>query len=175
MSVAPKQVGLVVPINDMATGGAVALPVGLRIEQLRALTIGQTTAAQTISLPNPVDTSIVFGLQVSNTGSVSFVMYNVTLAPGTNGTYYWNGAAWGPDATPHAVNAVVEHLVPSGVNTVPALASARRTGTAAKVYVNGVLVSAGITVDLPGAVTVDPVALGYGVAPTDIVSVEYYV
>lgn len=173
--VAMKQVGIVSAIGDIGASGPVVLGVGLRIEQHRALTINQTTAAVTLSLPAPVDASVVFGLQVSNVGNAAFTMYGVTLAPSSGATYYWNGVAWSPDAAPQAGGVAVEHLVPTAANVIPSLAVAPRAGTPTMVYMNGVLAPTGFTVSIAGAVTVDPVVLGVNVGETDIVSVEYHV
>ena len=175
MSIAIKQLGLVSAISDLPAGGAIALGVGLRIEQHRALTVNQTTAAQTLTLPAPVDATVIFGLQVSNIGSVDFTMHGVTLSPASSATYYWNGSAWSPDAAPQAGGVVVETLTPTAQNVVPSLATARRSGTPVLVFVNGSFVSAGIAVSVPGVVTVDPVALGYNVEVTDRVSVSYHI
>jgi len=174
MSVAIKQVGLVSQIPDLSSGGVIALPVGRRIEQYRALQVQQATAAQTLTLPAPVDVSVVFGLQVSNTGSASFLMYGVTMSGGANGTFYWNGAAWGPDATPMSSGTVVEDLVPTAQNVVPDLSVAPRAGTPIKSFLNGVLSRTGIAVSGAGVVTVDPAVLGMNVDVTDTIAIEFY-
>ena len=172
---APKQIGLVSPINDLATGGVIALAVGLRIEQHRALLVDQTTAGQALTLPAPVDDSVVMALQVSNIGSAAFTMYGVTLSVASSATFYWNGTAWTADVAPTSVGAVVEALTPTAENAVPALASAPKTGTPVKFFVNGSYVTAGITSDAGGAITVDAAALGYNVDSVDTVTAEYYV
>ena len=175
MSVVIKQVGLVGEISDLATGGAIVLPVGKRIEQYRALTVTQTTAAQTLTLPAPIDATVVFGLQVSSIGSASFTMYGVTLNANATGTFYWNGTVWSPDATPMSSGTVVEDLVPTAQNVVPDLSVAPRAGTPIKVFVNGKLERAGIAVSGAGVITVTPATLGYNLEVVDTVAVEFYV
>lgn len=174
-NVAIKQLGLVSAITDIVASGPVVLAGALRIEQHRALTIAQTTPTIALTLPAPVDASVIFGLQVSNIGSAPFTMYGVTLSPDNSATYYWNGAAWSPDASPQAGGVLVEHLVPTAANVIPSLSTAPRVGTPINVFLNGVLAPAGFSVSVLGAVTVAPLILGVNVAETDVVSVEFHV
>ena len=175
MAIQVKQIGVVEPIADLATGGAISLAVASRIEQVRAVTINQTTASQTITLPAPVDASVVFSLDVHNIGSAEFSLYGVSLAAGQMARYGWNGSAWAPDAAPTSVGATRETLVPTAQNTVPNLAAAPLSGSLVKVYCNGVHVVSGIAVSAAGAVTVTPATLGFNVETTDEIVVEYFV
>ena len=170
---APKQVGLVTASPDMPTGGAVALG-ALRAEQHRALTVNQTTAGQAITLPAPVDATVIFGLDVHNIGSASFTLYGVTVTAGASARYSWNGTAYSADVAPTANGSTVEILTPSGQNAVPDVAVAPKAGSSAMFFVNGALATAGVSMDAAGVITVDPVALGYNVETVDRVTVVYY-
>lgn len=89
--IAPKQLGRVELISDMATGGTLAVT---RIEQYRAVQIAQSTAGQVLTLPAPIDTGVRFGLDVANTGTVSFEMGSRTVGAGSVMRFYWTGSAW---------------------------------------------------------------------------------
>ena len=89
---APKQLGRTATIADMPTGGEVVI--SGRIEQYRALVVSQTTAGQTLSLPDPVDTSVVFGLDVVNSGTEAFSFYGQDLATGASARASWDGTQW---------------------------------------------------------------------------------
>jgi len=170
-----KQVGLVSAISDLDTGGTIALDVGRRIEQHRALTVNQTTASQTLLLPAPVDPTVVFPLQVSNIGSASFLMYGVTVTVDSSVTMYWNGSAWSPDVAPTATGSVVETLVPTAQNVIPDVSVEPKAGTSAMFFVNGSLVPAGISMNAAGEIAVVPATVGYNIEIVDVVTVIYYV
>ena len=63
------------------------------------VSVAQTTASQTITIPNPT-ASTVYGkmLYLSNIGSASFTLLGTTVSPGTTATLVWananGGAAW---------------------------------------------------------------------------------
>lgn len=177
MAPVPKQVGLQAAIANMATGGAVVLPVATPqtvIEMYRAIRIAQTTAGQVITLPNPSDQSIMFDLQVSNTGSASFTMYGVTITAGGNATMYWNGTAWGPDVSPTQAGPTLVNLTPTAQNTIPNVGTAPRAGTPQEFFVNGILVPSGITMSALGAITYTAATVGYNIEVTDQLTVVYY-
>lgn len=171
---APKQIGLVEAIVDMATGGEVVLATAVRAEQLRAVVVTQTTADQIITLPAPTDATVVFSVDVMNAGTVAFAMYGVTIGAAQKARFGWNGVAWVVDAAPTSGKPTLEHLVPTADNTVPNLTAAPKAGGPISFHVNGVLVSAGIISDAAGAITITPATLGYNVSVTDVVSVKYY-
>ena len=173
-SVVPKQVGLVEAVADLATGGAVTLATAARTEQLRAMTIAQTTAGQSVTLPDPTDTSVIFSLDVINIGSAAFTMYGVTVSANAKARFAWTGTAFVPDVAPTATGSTVETLTPTADNTVPNVATAPKAGTSQTFFVNGALVPAGITMDAAGAVTIVPATVGYNVSVTDTVTVIYY-
>jgi hypothetical protein len=174
MSIAPKQVGLAITQPDMPTGGSIVLLPDTRSEQYRAFSVSQTTAGQSVAIPDPTDASIVFSLDVYNTGSVSFTIYGVTLTAGSFARFGWNGETWAPDVAPTSTGTVVENLTPTAQNTVPDVSSAPAAGTSAIFFVNGVLIPDGISMNVAGEISVSPATIGYNIETVDVVTVVYY-
>jgi len=175
MQLAPKQVGLQTStdIADLPTGGAVVLPGATVIDQYRSVSIAQTTAGQSATLPDPSDTSIKYSLPVFNTGAVDLTMYGVTISAGAMALFGWNGSAWVPDVAPTITSEIEELLTPTGTNVIPDLANSVAAGSLVKIEVNGQGIHAGITVDAAGAFTVVPATVGFNVDVTDEVWVKY--
>ena len=88
----PKQLGETASTVDMPTGGEVA--VSGYIELYRALTVSQTTASQSLTLPAPFDATVVFGLDVINTGSAAFSLHGTDLPPNNSMHITWDGSQW---------------------------------------------------------------------------------
>jgi len=175
MSLAPKQVGAVAAIADLPTGGAITLGATARIEQYRAVTIGQTTAGQTATLPAPVDATVVFGLDVVHVGSAALTMYGVTLTPGSSTRFTWDGDSWNGLAGPAATLPTIVTLTPTAQNTIPNVATPPRAGSPVQFFVNGDFVAAGLALSAAGVVTATPATVGYNIEPTDGVTIVYYV
>jgi len=97
----PKQVGKAALIDNLDAGGVIS--VAGNIEQYRALSVSQTTAAQSLELPNPADTSLLVGIDVINSGSVSFELSGVEVQPGQFLRNMWNGLEWIPAVTGEAI------------------------------------------------------------------------
>jgi hypothetical protein len=171
---APKQIGLVSAIGDLATGGAIALGVGLYIEQHRALTVNQTTAGQVVTLPNPLDSGVVFSLDVHNVGSAPVSMYGVMVTNGASARFSWNGGAWSADVAPTATGATLVTKIPTAQNVVSDIVPAPVAGTSTLFFVNGALVPAGITHDAAGVITINPSVVGYNIEEFDVFQILYY-
>ena len=172
MSLAPKQVGLQTGLSDMATGGVITLP--NTIDEYRAIAIKQSTAAQVIELPKPVDTSIMYSVDVLNIGAETFTMYGVSLTVGGMARFTWDGgSAWLPDVAPVSVNESVELLNPTALNKVPSLSVAPRMGAPVKFFVNGLYETGGLTADAAGDITVVPANLTYNLMPSDDIVAVY--
>lgn len=97
-------------ISDRNVGG----PLGSAdstVDLYTTFNINQTTPNQTLSLPNPTDTTAGRVIYINNIGTVAFTMYGKTVGAG-NGliTLVWNGTAWG--VTDSTVN------TGSGVNAI---------------------------------------------------------
>ena len=170
----PKQNGQNSVIADLASGGTVTLVAPKIIDNHKSLVIGQTTAGQVITLPAPTDVSIVHTVDVANDGSADFNMHGVNVSVGGFAGFMWQGAAWVPDVGPTATDEVVEVIIPTAQNTVPALSGIPAPGSVAKFFVNGVWEPEGIT-QVAGVVTVDPAILEYNVAATDKITASYNV
>ncbi len=91
-------------LNDSdggALGGTPASPLtaAQSVDVYTSISIAQTTAGQTIALPNPT-ANTVYGrvLYISNIGLVSFTLLGTTFNPGATGTLIWSntngGATW---------------------------------------------------------------------------------
>ena len=172
--IAPKQVGLTAAIADTAASGPITLPAGTFSEQYRQLRLAQATAGVVATIPDPSDTSIEFGLIVTNEGAESISLYGTTITTDSFAKFVWDGSQWLPDAGPNNTPEVTEELTPTALNTIPDLASARLPGSDVTIFVNGNLVyNSGITIDAAGVVTVVPAALTYNVQATDVISVIY--
>src|SRR5690606_6655615 len=56
--------------------------------------VAQTTAGQTLTLPDPTDSSSGRIAFVNNVGTVSYTMYDSVIAVGKSNTFIWNGSVW---------------------------------------------------------------------------------
>lgn len=86
-------------INDLPSGGVIG-DAFITVDSHNAININQQTSGQTLSLPNSNGgsshlVSATHSVYVSNTGTASFIINGVTLAPGTTAEFYWNGSSWG--------------------------------------------------------------------------------
>lgn len=88
----PKQVGSSGLIADMAASGAIPLP--SPVEQYRSLAISQATAAVIATIPAPSDTSILFALPVSNSGTAIMTVQGVVIPAGASAVFVWSGSVW---------------------------------------------------------------------------------
>jgi hypothetical protein len=88
-----------VAVANLPGGGSIGTA-ATTVDISTAFTVNQTTAAQTISLPNPTVATggrIVF---VINIGSAAFTMLGLTVSPASVLFAMWTGSAWDPMATP---------------------------------------------------------------------------
>jgi len=80
-------------ISNLPTGGVIGTAAAT-VDINSIFLINQTTAGQTVTIPNP--TNAVLGqtaILVANS-TASFVAYNSTVAAGSAGSFLWNGSAW---------------------------------------------------------------------------------
>ncbi len=88
-------------VTDDADGGALGggLAASASVDVYTSISIAQTTAGQTITLPTPTS-STNYGriLYISNVGTVSFILSGATMSAGTSATLVWSntngGASW---------------------------------------------------------------------------------
>jgi hypothetical protein len=87
--------GNFVEVADLAGGG----PIGGAADTVdvagQAL-VNQTTAGQTLTLPDPTDVTAGRRFTVSNVGTVTFTILGVALLAGRSRDFVWTGEAWSP-------------------------------------------------------------------------------
>ena len=54
--------------------------------------VNQATAGQTLTLPNPTNATLTQIVTIKNSGGSSFVMYGITLVPGSSANYLWDSS-----------------------------------------------------------------------------------
>ena len=94
-------------LSDISADGA--LTTAANINVYTSFTLNQTTGggARALTLPSPTtNTAATHVIYVSNIGSASFTLAGVTLSPGTNGSFLWNGSAWSSTAVSTGVTLV---------------------------------------------------------------------
>jgi Chaperone of endosialidase len=87
-----------VEIADKPTGGVIGTAAAT-VDLATNFNITQTTANQTLTLPNPTDVNTTKGkiITVNNTGTNPLSMYGVNIANGgTANAFVWNGTSWNP-------------------------------------------------------------------------------
>ncbi len=80
-------------ISDVAAGGNIGTAAAT-VDVKTTFNVNQTTAGQTLTLPNPTDTTSGRIVYINNVGSVSFTMYGSVIASGQSNAFIWNGSAW---------------------------------------------------------------------------------
>lgn len=80
-------------ITNKAAGGNIGTAANT-VDKDSAFNVNQTTAAQTLTLPNPTVTTAGRHAYVSNIGSTSFTMLGIVLNNGASLHALWNGTAW---------------------------------------------------------------------------------
>jgi hypothetical protein len=79
-------------LGDIPGGGSIGTA-ATTVDLYSSVDIAQTTAAQTMTLPNPTNTDSGKELSVSNTGSTAFTI-TASIASGASARFKWTGAAW---------------------------------------------------------------------------------
>jgi hypothetical protein len=80
-------------ITDKPTGGAIGTA-STTVDISTTFTVNQTTAGQTLTLPNPTVTTAGRVIYVLNTGGTTFNIGTVVFAIGSTAEYIWNGTTW---------------------------------------------------------------------------------
>jgi hypothetical protein len=91
MVYAPKQIGLPAVFGDIAASGALAIA---NIERYRAIVFAQVTPGVSVTLPAPSLASIIFGVDLLNSGTASLNVAGSNIAAGAMARAAWNGSAW---------------------------------------------------------------------------------
>ncbi len=82
-----------IAVADVAGGGNIGTA-ATTVDVATTFDVNQTTAGQTLTLPNPTTATSGRIAFVNNVGSVSFTMYDSVIAAGQSNTFIWNGSAW---------------------------------------------------------------------------------
>ncbi|MCA1800255.1 MAG: hypothetical protein LC650_03085, partial [Actinobacteria bacterium] len=82
-----------VSISDLPTGGNIGTAAAT-VDSASAFNINQTTSGQTLTLPDPTNTTAGRVVYVNSVGPESFAMYGVTLSSDRSQAFIWNGTAW---------------------------------------------------------------------------------
>src|SRR5690606_29865049 len=80
-------------ISDLPTGGDIGTAAAT-VDVATTFDVAQTTAGQTLTLPDPTDSSSGRIAFVNNVGTVSYTMYDSVIAVGKSNTFIWNGSVW---------------------------------------------------------------------------------
>ncbi len=89
-----------VAITDRAAGGSIGAASDT-VDIYGAANVNQTTAAQTLSLPSPTNTSAIDRyFSVHNVGSVPFSMLGCMVPPESALITFWDGVQWTPASPP---------------------------------------------------------------------------
>lgn len=81
-------------VSNLATGGSVGTA-ATTVDLVGLLLVSQTTAAQTLTLPNPIDGTVPGKrITVTNIGSVAFTMLGAAVPAGGSMLAVWSGVAW---------------------------------------------------------------------------------
>jgi hypothetical protein len=102
-----------VDITDKPTGGNIGTAAAT-VDIATNFNINQTTAGQTLSLPNPTNTTTTKGkvITINNVGTANFTIGGVTVPAGSYGSaFVWNGTVWNPINAASNVGASYVHAV----------------------------------------------------------------
>lgn len=95
-----------IAVTNKATGGSIGTA-ATTVDIASSLNVNQTTAGQTLTLPNPTVTGLSHLIVVNNVGSVSFTVLSTVLAPGAGILVDWTGSAWSVTGTSSGASNVV--------------------------------------------------------------------
>lgn len=80
-------------LSNFATGGVIGTAVAT-VDIVSSLSVTQTTALQTLSLPSPTITIDGLDLVVYNAGTIKFDMHTLTIDPGKFAIFEWHNGGW---------------------------------------------------------------------------------
>lgn len=86
-------VGSVVVITNKTTGGTIG-SAATTVDIASALNVNQTTASQTLTVPNPTDVTGNYRIPLNSIGSTSFTVLSTVIAPGAGILLNWTGSTW---------------------------------------------------------------------------------
>lgn len=80
-------------ISNKASGGAIGTAAAT-VDVASLFNVNQTTASQTLTVPNLTNTTNGKTIHVNNVGSTAFTLLSKTIEPGTGILLRWTGSAW---------------------------------------------------------------------------------
>lgn len=80
-------------ISNLASGGSIGAA-SSTVDVYTSFTINQTSAGQTITIPNPTSSAAGRIIYISNIGSAGFSVLGTTLNASGTAALVWNGSAW---------------------------------------------------------------------------------
>lgn len=83
-----------VSLGDFSTGGSIGTAPNV-VDGVSTIAIAQTTAAQTLTVPNPTVTTADHVFSILSTGSTSFTVFSTVLSPGSGITVAWEAVSQG--------------------------------------------------------------------------------
>ena len=83
----------IVTIGNKVTGGVIGTA-ATTVDIASIFKVNQTTAGQTLTLPNPTLLALSQTVTVKNSGNSSFIMYGVTLTVNSSADFLWDGSVW---------------------------------------------------------------------------------
>ncbi len=80
-------------VSDLPTGGDIGTAAAT-VDVATTFDVSQTTAAQTLTLPDPTDTTSGRVVYINNIGSEAFTVYGDSIGAGESASFIWNGSDW---------------------------------------------------------------------------------
>lgn len=111
-----------IAIADLPAGGNIGTA-ATTVDIASSFNINQTTAGQTITLPNPTDTTAGRTVIIANVGSVAFTLITASLSTNEAATMLWNGTTWvfagiDPSASTTRLNQITAANGVNGINNL---------------------------------------------------------
>src|SRR5206468_12192573 len=95
-----------VAVGNHVTGGNIGTSAAT-VDVSTTFDVTQTTSGQTLTLPNPTDTTSGRVVYVNSlSGNADFTMYGVTLTAGNSASFIWNGSTWVATGSGSGVNTI---------------------------------------------------------------------
>jgi hypothetical protein len=82
-----------ITINNLASGGAIGTAAAT-VDMGTMFNVGQTSASQTVTLPNPTNVKPGRIVYLCNNGTAAFSAYSASVSAGTCLQAVWTGSAW---------------------------------------------------------------------------------
>lgn len=83
-----------IALGNFATGGSIGTAPNV-IDGVSTIAIAQTTASQTLTAPNPTNTTVDHSFSILSTGSQAFTIFSTVLSPGSGIMVTWEAVSGG--------------------------------------------------------------------------------